>query len=338
MIEFRGIEKTFPQKSGTLKALSEIHLNIEKGDIFGVIGHSGAGKSTLLRTVNMLERPTAGDVIVDGKVLTKLSAKEVRRVQRKIGMIFQHFNLLDSKNVFDNVAMPLKLARTPKDELIQRVDEQLAFVGLSDKRSSYPSQLSGGQKQRVAIARALAARPHILLCDEATSALDPKTTSSILDLLKRVNKEYNITILLITHEMKVIKQTCNRVAVMEDGRIVETDSLLHLFSRPKSKAGREFVQSVLRDEFPPNLLAAEQSDEMSKLIKMEILGEASGQNLLSQVSKQFAVESYVKFGNVFELQGVPFGHLFVELKGTPTEIRRAERYIADQNAAVQEVI
>nr|WP_302473828.1 ATP-binding cassette domain-containing protein [Shouchella clausii] len=321
-----------------MKALSEIHLNIEKGDIFGVIGHSGAGKSTLLRTVNMLERPTAGDVIVDGKVLTKLSAKEVRRVQRKIGMIFQHFNLLDSKNVFDNVAMPLKLARTPKDELIQRVDEQLAFVGLSDKRSSYPSQLSGGQKQRVAIARALAARPHILLCDEATSALDPKTTSSILDLLKRVNKEYNITILLITHEMKVIKQTCNRVAVMEDGRIVETDSLLNLFSRPKSKAGREFVQSVLRDEFPPNLLAAEQSDEMSKLIKMEILGEASGQNLLSQVSKQFAVESYVKFGNVFELQGVPFGHLFVELKGTPTEIRRAERYIADQNAAVQEVI
>ena len=235
MIELQNIQKVFNRKDVTVDALKGVSLKVEKGDIFGVIGFSGAGKSTLIRMVNYLEQPTSGDVIVDNKNLGKLTSKELRDVRKQIGMIFQNFNLLESKTVFENVAIPLVLNYTPKNEIESRVKELLEFVGLENKVNAYPDELSGGQKQRVGIARALATNPLILLCDEATSALDPQTTDSILQLLKKINKEYNITILIITHEMNVIREVCNKVAVMEKGEIIEQGNLLDVFGNPKEE-------------------------------------------------------------------------------------------------------
>ncbi len=250
MIEFIETTKEFQVGQSTVKALNHINLTVQKGDIFGVIGFSGAGKSTLIRTVNLLEEPTAGQVLVNGINLTSLSKKQLREEKKKIGMIFQHFNLLNSKTVFENVAMPLELAGTQKTIIESQVSEVLAFVGLEDKANRYIDELSGGQKQRVGIARALVTKPKILLCDEATSALDPQTTKSILELLKRVNIEFSITILMITHEMEVIRDICNRVAVMENGQIIEEGNVLDIFSAPKEDTTKNFVQSVVRDDIP----------------------------------------------------------------------------------------
>ena len=235
MIELQNIQKVFNRKDVKVDALKGVSLKVEKGDIFGVIGFSGAGKSTLIRMVNYLEQPTSGDVIVDNKNLGKLTSKELRDVRKQIGMIFQNFNLLESKTVFENVAIPLVLNYTPKNEIESRVKKLLEFVGLENKVNAYPDELSGGQKQRVGIARALATNPLILLCDEATSALDPQITDSILQLLKKINKEYNITILIITHEMNVIREVCNKVAVMEKGKIIEQGNLLDVFGNPKEE-------------------------------------------------------------------------------------------------------
>lgn len=218
MIELRNVSKTYVRKGLSIEALKNINIKVDKGDIFGFIGFSGAGKSTLIRLVNRLEKVTSGEVLVEGEQLNTYSTSGLRKVRKKIGMIFQHFNLLESKTVFDNIAIPLVLLKRNKREIEGRVKELLAFIGLSDKANSYPSELSGGQKQRVGIARALASNPSILLCDEATSALDPQTTQSILDLLRKINKEYKITILIITHEMSVIQRICNKVAVMEKGK------------------------------------------------------------------------------------------------------------------------
>ena len=225
MIEFIDVDKTYPGSEAPVHALDNINFKVDAGEIYGVVGYSGAGKSTLLRCVNQLESVSEGKVIVDGKDLTSLTPSELRVIKKRIGMIFQHFNLLNSKTIYTNVAMPLILNKTPKNEIKARVTELLDFVGLSDKASQYPDQLSGGQKQRVGIARALATNPSILLCDEATSALDPQTTESILELLRKINKEYNITILLITHEMSVIRDVCHKVAVMENGKIIERGSV-----------------------------------------------------------------------------------------------------------------
>ena len=234
MIELKSVTKVYDSGGQKINALNGVDLTVQEGEIFGVIGFSGAGKSSLIRCVNLLERQTSGNVIVDGKDLTTLSPKEIREVKRNIGMVFQHFNLLNSKTVFHNVAMPLLLAKVPKKEINQRVGELLEFVGLADKANNYPDQLSGGQKQRIGIARALATRPSILLCDEATSALDPQTTNSILQLLKKINHEYKITILMITHEMAVIREICDQVAVIEEGRIIERGSVFQVFSSPKN--------------------------------------------------------------------------------------------------------
>ncbi|WP_060788864.1 methionine ABC transporter ATP-binding protein [Geobacillus zalihae] len=339
MIEFRNVSKIFKSKTRTVEALKNINLTIEKGDIFGVIGFSGAGKSTLLRMVNLLEKPTSGQIFVDGQDLSKLSEKDLRQAKKNIGMIFQHFNLLRSKTVFDNVAMPLKLRKTPKSVIEERVNELLHFVGLSDKANSYPNQLSGGQKQRVGIARALATNPSILLCDEPTSALDPQTTTSILQLLKRVNQEYNVTILIITHEMEVIKQICNRVAVMQNGEIIEEGTILDIFSKPKTETARNFVRSVLKDEIPQSIFNILQSNgKFSKIYNMEFIGESSGKPVLSQVAKSFAVDVNILFGSINELQGVPFGNLIVELQGEEAEIARAYDFIVQQNVLVNEVV
>ncbi|MEW9701125.1 methionine ABC transporter ATP-binding protein [Paenibacillus sp. SI8] len=338
MIEFQDIEKVFELPDKKVEALKGIRLTVEKGDIFGVIGHSGAGKSTLIRTVNMLERPTSGKVIVDGKDLTALTAKELRDVKKNIGMIFQHFNLLESKTVFDNVAMPLTLGQTPRKEIQERVNELLSFVGLSDKAKSYPNQLSGGQKQRVGIARALATNPSILLCDEATSALDPQTTNSILQLLKQINEEFQITILIITHEMNVIKEICNRVAVMAHGQVVEQGNVLELFAKPKTETARNFVSSVVRDDIPQSIVQLLASTKgRSKIFKVHFLGEGFGQSLFSQVAKQFDNEVRVLFGQIIELQGVPFGNFIIEIQGEEAEIDRAYEYIRQQNVTVKEI-
>ncbi|AEH49413.1 methionine ABC transporter ATP-binding protein [Parageobacillus thermoglucosidasius] len=339
MIEFRNVSKIFKSKTRTVEALKNINLTVEKGDIFGVIGFSGAGKSTLLRMVNLLEKPTSGQIFVDGQDLSKLSEKELRQAKKNIGMIFQHFNLLRSKTVFDNVAMPLKLRKTPKSVIEERVNELLRFVDLSDKANSYPNQLSGGQKQRVGIARALATNPSILLCDEPTSALDPQTTTSILQLLKRVNQEYDVTILIITHEMEVIKQICNRVAVMQNGEIIEEGTILDIFSKPKTETARNFVRSVLKDEIPQSIFNILQSNgKFSKIYNMEFIGESSGKPVLSQVAKSFAVDVNILFGSINELQGVPFGNLIVELRGEEAEIARAYDFIVQQNVLVNEVV
>ena len=235
MINFQNISKTFKTKGNTVHALDNVSLQIEKGDIFGVIGFSGAGKSTLVRMVNALETPDSGTVIVNGKDISQLQRRELRSFRKNIGMIFQHFNLLESKTVFQNIAIPLQLDHWPKDKIQARVKELLKFVELEDKETALPKQLSGGQKQRVGIARALALNPEILLCDEATSALDPRTTDSILELLKKINRDLDITILMITHQMNVIAQVCNKVAVLEKGQLVETGSVIEVFVNPQKE-------------------------------------------------------------------------------------------------------
>lgn len=235
MISFNNVSKVYESGGQSVHAVEDVTLSVEKGEIFGIIGFSGAGKSTLLRLVNMLERPTAGTISIDDKDITSLSTKELRKLRQRIGMIFQSFNLFNSRTVFGNIAYPLKLAKVPKNEIKERVNELLKFVGLEDKANNYPEQLSGGQKQRVGIARALATSPDILICDEATSALDPETTTEILNLLKKVNREYNLTILLITHEMHVVKEICHRVAVMENGKVIEEGKLFDVFTQPKQR-------------------------------------------------------------------------------------------------------
>jgi D-methionine transport system ATP-binding protein len=245
MIELKNITKRFIHKKKETVALNGVSLHVPKGKIFGVIGSSGAGKSTLIRTVNLLERPTSGEVIIDGVNLLALSARELAKERRQIGMIFQHFNLLSSKTVFENIAFPLQLDSTPKEVIKQRVLELLNLVGLSDKQYDYPSSLSGGQKQRVAIARTLATNPKVLLCDEATSALDPATTLSILTLLKDINTRLNITILLITHEMNVVKRICDEVAIISEGQLIEQGPVTAVFANPQTAVAKEFLTSSI---------------------------------------------------------------------------------------------
>lgn len=339
MITFEGLEKEYRTKDKTFKALNGINLTIEKGEIFGVIGFSGAGKSTLIRCVNFLEKPTGGRVLVDGQDLLTLTPANIRKVKRNIGMVFQHFNLLQSKTVFANIAMPLVLEGAPKKQIKQRVEELLKFVGLSDKAGAYPEQLSGGQKQRVGIARALATQPSILLCDEATSALDPQTTGSILKLLKKINAEYKITILMITHEMSVIRDVCDKVAVIEGGEIIESGTVFDIFSNPQTKTAQNFVHSVLNDSIPESVRnLVQEHNPNGKLFKINFVGASSGQPLLSKIAKKFDVDINVLFGNITELQGVPFGHLIVELRGQENEIKRAYLHIQHENVSIREVI
>lgn len=339
MIEFHHVSKVFDSGGQQIEALKEINLKIEKGDIFGVIGFSGAGKSTLIRTVNLLEYPTSGEVLIEESNLATLSQRDLREAKKKIGMIFQHFNLLNSKTVFDNVAMPLRLSNKKKEEIESRVNEVLRFVGLEDKARNYPDQLSGGQKQRVGIARALATNPSILLCDEATSALDPQTTKSILDLLKRANEQYNITILIITHDMEVIKGICNRVAVMEEGRIIETGNVFDVFAHPLTETTYNFSNAVVHDEVPESIYKLlKENHQLSRIFKVTFRGLSSGQPIISKTAKYFTVDINILFGNITELQGIPFGQLIIQLIGEDGEIEKAIRFIEAQNVRVEEVI
>ncbi|WP_026691672.1 methionine ABC transporter ATP-binding protein [Alteribacter aurantiacus] len=337
MITFDNVTKSYEGKEGTVTAVKNVSFTVNKGDIFGVIGFSGAGKSTLVRCVNLLEEPTSGEVRVNNRDMKSLSAKELREARKKIGMVFQHFNLCESKTVYANVAIPLQLSKTPKKEVEKRVKDLLSFVGLSDKADNYPDQLSGGQKQRVGIARALATSPEVLLCDEATSALDPQTTKAILALLRKVNREFGITVLIITHEMPVIRDICNRVAVMENGEVIESGSVFDVFSRPEAKTTKNFVSSVMQDQLPQSVIKHLSEDGKTHYIyRILFEGEMASQPVLSKVGKQFDLEVNVLHGQITELQEKPFGNLIVEFHGEPERIEEAVALIKE-NLTVREV-
>lgn len=323
MIRIQNVSKVFTAAKKQVQALDNVSLTIDKGDIFGIIGYSGAGKSTLLRCINGLEIPTSGSVRVFDQDISQFKEKQLRDVRKQIGMIFQHFNLMNSKTVFDNIAYPLKLQKANKDEIANRVKVLLQLVDLEDKTYSYPSQLSGGQKQRVAIARALATNPDILLCDEATSALDPQTTQSILALLKRINKELGITIVLITHQMEVIKQICNKIAVMEHGKVLETDSLINVFTAPKSQITKDFLAKDMHYE----RLCQPNQGEISLMLHLKYVGNSTATPLISTLSREFDVTTNITYGNIEKLQDTLVGNLVVDLQGHPADVESALKYI-----------
>ena len=328
MIRFENISKTFDTGKKKFEALSDVTLEIEKGDIYGIIGYSGAGKSTLIRMINALEVPTSGKVFVKGQDLGGLSKAKLRGLRKEIGMIFQQFNLLESKTIYDNIAIPLKLNGASKAEIAKRVDELLEFVELSDKKFSYPGQLSGGQKQRVGIARALATNPSILLCDEATSALDPKTTDSILDLLKRINEVFQITIVVITHEMNVIQKICNKVAVMDYGRVVETGEVIQVFANPETEIARSFVRNLIHDSIPEPLIKSIQNDQRNnKILRIKLQNTDHTEPLLWEINKQFHIETNILYSTINVIQGFVVGIMLVQFVGEDEEIARAEQFI-----------
>lgn len=338
MIRFEHVSKTFQTKNGPFDALKDVSFEIEKGDIYGVIGYSGAGKSTLIRMVNALETPTSGNVWVEGKDIGTLKQKELRNLRKGIGMIFQQFNLLESKTIYDNVAIALKLNGVSKKDMEKRVTELLDFVELSDKKYSYPGQLSGGQKQRVGIARALANNPSILLCDEATSALDPKTTDSILELLKKINEMLHITIVIITHEMNVIQKICNKVAVMDYGQVVETGSVIQVFSDPRSDIARRFVGNLIRDVIPEPLVESiRRETRNSRLLRIKLENTDSTEPLLWEINRKFEVETNILYSTINVIQGIVVGIMLVLFIGTDEEIEKAEQYILESKEEYREV-
>ncbi len=338
MIRFEHVSKTFQTKNGPFDALKDVSFEIEKGDIYGVIGYSGAGKSTLIRMVNALETPTSGKVWVEGNDIGTLSQKELRNLRKGIGMIFQQFNLLESKTIYDNVAIALKLNGVSKKDIEKRVTELLDFVELSDKKYSYPGQLSGGQKQRVGIARALANNPSILLCDEATSALDPKTTDSILELLKKINEMLHITIVIITHEMNVIQKICNKVAVMDYGQVVETGSVIQVFSDPRSDIARRFVGNLIRDVIPEPLVESIRKETRnSRLLRIKLENTDSTEPLLWEINRRFEVETNILYSTINVIQGIVVGIMLVLFIGTDEEIEKAEQYILESKEEYREV-
>ena len=338
MIKLENIDVTFKQGVKVVNAVKNVSLHVEPGDIYGIIGYSGAGKSTLVRTINLLQRPTKGNVVVNGVDLLKLKPKGLRAARKKIGMIFQHFNLMNTLSVFDNVAFPLKKSGKTKSEIEEKVLSLLELVGLEDKVNSYPRQLSGGQKQRVAIARALANDPDVLLCDEATSALDPKTTYSILELLQKVNVQLGITIVIITHEMQVVKEICNKVAVMEEGEVIEQGSVLEIFTNPERDLTKDFIDTATHiNQGIETVLSHEQLlnlQEGDYLVKISFVGASTGEPLITKLSTKFQVAANILFANVEIIQDTPVGTLLVGLSGEKSGIENALSYIKEQDVSV----
>lgn len=331
MIKLEQVCKTFDTAAGNVHAVRDVSLEIEDGEIFGIIGFSGAGKSTLVRCMNLLERPTSGRVWIDGVDLTALEERKLREVRRKIGMIFQHFNLMRSRTVYQNIDFPLKKTKMSRAEREKKILSLLELVGLTDKRDAYPSQLSGGQKQRVAIARALANDPKVLLCDEATSALDPQTTRSILRLLKKVNEEMGITIVLITHEMAVVKDICDRVAIMEEGVVVESGTAVDVFSHPTEAITKDFIDTASNIRKIYDLI--EDGNELTrlgdgdKMILLTYSGENAGEPLISYLSARYGIRANIIYGNIDFLKGKPLGKLVVTLSGEADHMGEALEYI-----------
>ncbi|MDK2822244.1 MAG: D-methionine transport system ATP-binding protein [Clostridia bacterium] len=336
MIEITNLYKTYHSTEGNVEALKGINLKVEKGEIFGVIGFSGAGKSSLIRCVNMLEKPTSGSVVVNGLEMTQLTGQNLRNARKKIGMIFQHFNLLESCTVFENVAVALELSNTPKQVITEKVNNLLSIVGLADKKNNYPSQLSGGQKQRVAIARALANDIEVLLCDEATSALDPQTTNAILDLLLDINKKFQITILLITHEMHVIKKICDKVAVIENGQIIEEDTVLNVFTNPKNQTTKNFIKSIMEEDLPESVLKKlQKEDRNSNILKLTFVGCNAAQPVLARIAKELPVWPNILSGNIIQIKDQTLGRLIIELAGDSNSIEAGIQILKEQNVLTE---
>ena len=339
MIRLEQITKTFQSGRKMVTAVDNVSLSVNDGEIFGVIGFSGAGKSTLVRCINLLERPTSGKVWLDDVELTALPAAEIRRRRQEIGMIFQQFNLFAARTVFDNVAFPLRRQKLSRAAQEQRVTELLKLVGLEQKAGAYPSELSGGQKQRVAIARALASGPKVLLCDEATSALDPQTTRATLRLLKDLNRKLGLTIILITHEMQVVKEICDRVAVMENGRVVEEGDVFTVFSNPRQPVTRNFISMTSNLSRVYELL--EQDAAITRLkpgqliLRMNYIERSACEALVSQLSRQFQVDLNIIFGNIEMIGDNPIGGLVVIVSGAPESIEKTLEYLKDIHVGVE---
>ena len=338
IISFENLSKRYEKKGQTFVALDNVTFKVNKGDVYGLIGFSGAGKSTLLRMVNALETPTEGKVFVKGVDLTSLKESKLREVRKDIGMIFQEFNLLETKTVFDNIAIPLVLRHESKQKIKSRVEELLKFVGLEDKAKALPGELSGGQKQRVGIARALATEPEILLCDEATSALDPDTTESILNLLARVNKELNVTILFVTHTIRVVQKLCNKVAILEHGKLVENGSVIDIFSKPKSTIAKRFVETVIPSKIPKSIVAELKKYEANyKVIRIFFHAEHATDDVIWQINAKLGVHTNVMFASVTELQGRVLSIITLQLTGNEEDFKKVEDYINSHGIAFEEV-
>ncbi len=335
MIQFEAVNKEYLRNGTTTYALKEINLTINKGEIFGIIGWSGAGKSTLIRLINDLESPTSGRVLVNGEDLSHYSPKELRKAKKKIGMIFQHFNLLETKSVAENIALPLILAKElPQRAIEARVRELLAFVELPDKYHAYPRELSGGQKQRIGIARALANNPKILLCDEATSALDPQTTIAILDLLKKINEEQGITIVMVTHQMEVVEYLCNRIAVMERGRIIELGPTYELFGNPQHETTKRFVRTVLGDSIPERVLLNLDDPTLTDIYRFEFLERSAQEPVINALILQGEVVINILFANMIEIEGAILGSMFVQMKGEASRVAEGITFLEQHGVRV----
>lgn len=334
MIELKNVTVDFDG----LKAVNDVSLTIEEQDTYGIVGFSGAGKSTLVRTINLLQRPTKGEVLIDGENILDLSNKELRERRKKIGMIFQHFNLLNNLTVLDNVIFPIKKDKSlTKEEKKDKALDLLETVGIRDKAASYPSELSGGQQQRCAIARALASNPEILLCDEATSALDPKTTKQILKLLKELNNKLRLTIVIITHQMEVVKDLCNKCAVMQDGKVVERGSTLDIFSKPQNSLTREFVETSTNtaetiEEVKANIGILE-DDEI--LAKISYLGQSTTQPIINELYEIYKVKTNILAGNIEFINGTAVGNLIVTLKGDDDKINQVKEYLREKETELE---
>lgn len=332
MISIKNLTKAFPSDNKEFTAIDDVSLQVNKGEIFGIVGLSGAGKSTLVRCINRLEEPTKGKIFIDHKDITAMSENELRETRKNIGMIFQHFNLLHQKTVFHNIALSLAFAGVDKGKIKNRVEELLSYVELLDKRDAYPNQLSGGQKQRVAIARAIANNPKVLLSDEATSALDPHTTSNILNILKRIRNEFGITVIMITHQMEVVKEICDRVAIMEDGKIIETNAVEELFKQPKTKTASKFIHS-LQSNIEEEIIDLE--DFHGKIIRLSYLGGSAKEPIVSNAVKKFNIQVNILSGNINKLQSNNVGHLILELDGDDGAVLETIAYLKSHNVHVE---
>lgn len=336
MINLNHVTKVFQTKSGPVTAVDDVSLQINKGEIFGVIGYSGAGKSTLIRTINGLEKPTSGTIYVDGENITAISGKKLRKVRQNIGMIFQHFNLLWSRTVRENIAFPLEIAGVPRKERLRRVDELIELVGLKGKENSYPSELSGGQKQRVGIARSLANQPKVLLCDEATSALDPETTDAILDLLVKINREFGLTIVIITHEMHVVRKICHRVAVMDGGKIVESGPVMEIFKNPQQEITKRFIGQALKTPDPePAIAHLLKKYATGKIVRCIFAGEVAEQPIIEKMIRSVPVTVNILEGNISQTQAGSYGTLIIHLDGEDQNIQEALAFLKAHHVGVE---
>ena len=328
LIELNHLTKTFKGKTQTVDALKDINLHIEQGDIFGIIGMSGAGKSTLVRCINFLEQPTSGNVVIDGKDLASLSSKELRQLRQQVSMIFQHFNLLSQRDVRGNISFAMEIAGMKRPQIEKRIDELLEIVGLTDRQHNYPSQLSGGQQQRVAIARALATNPKIILCDEATSALDPTTTTSILNLLREINRKMGITIVIITHEMSVVESTCTHVAIIDDGQLAECGTVESVFSQPKSAAAKKLIFRTA---------GADSGAMGERMIRIVFEGSSADEPTISDLAMQCHVAVNIRYADTREVSGKLFGQMILQLPEDHLQQEKAIYFLQNKGLRVEEV-